>query len=216
MRIVVVFSLVLCYLHQCNSGEYWVRPVVEHLEHEHGCLSNQFCLTLSEYVQNSTEYFNTDATFHFLPGTHTVTKSSRVIIRGIRSVAFITDSYNHSQQLPATVNCTRNKLMFAFVEVEDLHIFGLQFLNCGLEIPRELLPNELLRYIHNQNNSIHAALLFVSVTTLALEKVSVRKSYGYGLLSCNLLTVRVVGCSFHCNNWRVGRMYPCVDICADE
>ena len=59
-------------------------------------------------------------------------------------------------------------------------------------------------------------MLFVNVMSLVLENVSVRKSYGYGLLSCNSLAVSVLGCSFHCNNWRVGRMYPGVDICADE
>ena len=122
-------------------------------------------------------------------------------------MAFVADSYNLTRRLPATVNCSRNKLMFEFVEVEDLHISDLHFLNCGLEVSSECLPYRF---------RTQAALLFVSVTSLVLENVSVRKSYGYGLLSCNSLAVSVVGCSFHCNNWRVGRMYPWVDICADE
>jgi len=127
-------------------------------------------------------------------------------------MAFVADSCSLTQLMPATVNCSRNRLMFAFVEVENLHISDLHFYNCGLEVPTELLTN-MLEYF---NNSTQAALLFVSVTSLVVENVSVRKSYGYGLLSCNSLTVSVVGCSFHCNNWRVGRIYPWVDKCADE
>jgi len=213
MNAVGVFLLVLCYFHQSNmAGEYWVRPDLEHLEHECDCPPNRFCLTLSEYIRNSTIYFTTNATFRFLPGSHTVTKARRVIIRGINNMAFVADSCNLTQHMPATVKCSRNRLMFAFVEVEDLHISDLHFYNCGLEVPKELLTD----YFEYFRNSTQAALLFVSVTSLVVENVSVRKSYGYGILSCNSLTVSVVGCSFHCNNWRVERIYPWVDNCADE
>ena len=59
MNAVGVFLLVLCYFHQSNmAGEYWVRPALEHLEYECDCPPNQFCLTLSEYIQNSTIYWH--------------------------------------------------------------------------------------------------------------------------------------------------------------
>ena len=102
--------------------------------------------------------------------------------------------------------------MFTFVEVEDLCISDLHIHTCRLEVPTGLLTNDL----SYSRNSTQAALLFVSVTSLVVENVSVRKSYGYGLLSCNSLSVSVVGCSFHCNNWRGGRIYPWVDNCKDE
>ena len=62
--------LLLPVVSQCGATEYYVRPT----EPTNTSCPGQPCLTLNQYTNDSSHYFNSDTVFRFLPGTHLMDK----------------------------------------------------------------------------------------------------------------------------------------------
>ena len=134
------------------------------------CNTKQPCLTLSEYVENTSHYFTSNSLLHFLPGNHTVSKTTWVIVQDVENISLV-GSAGH-----ATVQCS-GRLSFTFWKVHDLQISNVGFIRCGLE------QKGNLRSITLENGGrVQVALLFVECSSVVLENVEVMESYGYGLL----------------------------------
>ena len=77
MTAVVVFAVVLTALGtlQCEAAtEYYVRP--SHVS-DISC-PGEPCLTWTEYVSHTDQYFHSNTTFWFIPGTHHMNMSLHV------------------------------------------------------------------------------------------------------------------------------------------
>ena len=171
--------------------------------------SEQPCLTLSEYLQNSKLYFTSNTTFHFLPGTHTVSETSWMNVTNVVNLDLIGRSEGNSPSV--TIECKR-KLGFYFVNVVGLKISSLVFLHCGLELPSSECGIERVFSLWKRKKEYrhfcfqrgtYVAMYFARINSLVLEHVHVMRSCGYGVLAWNTIgKFTVIGCKFHHNSRR--------------
>ena len=89
---VVLFAVVLTALGtlQCEAGtEYYMRP--SHVS-DTSC-PGEPCLTWTEYVSHTDQYFHSNTTFWFIPGTHHMNMSlhvsnvSNIVLMGLRDLS---------------------------------------------------------------------------------------------------------------------------------
>ena len=177
-----------CLIVGCAATEYWVRP--DSTSH---CNTRQPCLSLSEYVQNTSHYFTSNSVLHFLSGNHTISQTTRVIVQHVQNISLVGSAGR------ATVQCN-GRLSFTFDRVHDLQISSIGLIRCGLDI------SEDFRYVHSElrfgyHVQIQVALLIVECSVV-LKNVTVMQSYGYGLLGYNLISAELNHCLFHHNYWR--------------
>ena len=180
----------------CAATEYWVRP-----DSTRACNTRQPCLSLSEYVQNTSHYFMSNSVFHFLPGNHSIGETTWVVIQDVANISLV-GSTGH-----AIVKCI-GKVGFAFRNVVGLKVLKIQFLGCGSEVTGRLQCDihgtwNLLEPPSFQLPTVHVALLFVECSTVLLESIKVINSCGYGLLGWNMMEVELNYCQLHHNNRRM-------------
>ena len=152
------------------------------------------CLELNTYVHNASSFFLSTSEFIFLPGIHFL--DSHVMVANIDNLQMIGspnltqypfslkvqeygfDSYDEDNNVTylessTHITCTSyNDTGFVFVNVTNLTIINVTFVNCGVYFN--------LTY---QSAGIH----MVSIHNLLMEGVSIQNSTGYGLLGVNLL-----------------------------
>jgi len=157
------------------------------------CNTRQPCLTLSEYVQNTSHYFTSNSVIHFLSGNHTVSKTTWVIVQDVENLSLVGSAGY------ATVHCN-GELSFTFWKAHDLQISNIDFIGCGLEVTSDFRDVHTDTWLKHQV-PVHVALLFVDCSSVVLENVTVMESYGYGLLGYNMMA-EVNHCLFHHNYWR--------------
>ena len=163
-----------------SSHTFYVRPT-----YNHDCKT---CVTFSESLNLLMS--TTGATFYFLPGNHSVENTTQVAIKDIRWLSLqgnVSKSSNH-----ARIHC-KGKMSFTFKKVGDLFISDLEFVGCGYEIPQQV-------------RGVNAALKIYGTNSLTLMNVTVRDSYGYGLLALNTIhDTIIIGCKFY-HNRLMGRL----------
>ena len=152
------------------------------------CPVNLTCHLLSEYIKNSDDYFISNTTFYFLPGTHSVTAESSLMVNdkvNLSLIGYGTDNTN--------IQCNGN-LSFHFVNVTNLSISDIRFTGCGLESAENFSLEEWQV----------AALHFENTDSLVVMNAYVTDSYGYGLFGVNTLGATIVhNCTFHSGEKRV-------------
>ena len=206
---VASFTL-LCFMlcgvpEQCMADKFWVKPT-----HHSDIACPEPCHTLSEYLQDTAAYFTSNTTVHFFPVIYTLnlSRNGSIIVRDISEFSLIGNwlvgmSISNSS-LRTVIQCIgRNN--FVFINITQLHVAGIGFVNCGFNITSH--EPGVLRQEHDLGlwdwslDNAHAALLFLRVSNLVLEQVVVNESHGFGLLAIDLVgTVIVKDCNFYCNN----------------
>ena len=178
-----------CLIVGCAATEYWVRP--DSTSH---CNTRQPCLTLSEYVQNTSHYFTSNSVLHFLSGNHTISKTTQAIVQHVQNISLVGSAGHTTVQ-------SNGRLSFTFWKVHNLHISSIGFIGCGLGVTDDY------RYIQKwwsrlTTHQVQVALLFVECSVV-LENVHVMESYGYGLIGYNMLMAKLNHCLFYHNYWRI-------------
>lgn len=108
----------------CVAKVYYVKP-----KPDTKCPEGEICHTLSEYAQNSSQYFASNATFDFLPGTHALNQS--IFIFNISNISF-TSNLGNTSQIASWISCT-NPALFNFTQVQEIQIENLGFTSCGAD-----------------------------------------------------------------------------------
>ena len=95
MLVLILQALVLV---QASEHSYFVKPDNFSLN----CSSqSSLCLTLDDYASNQSEFFTSNSTFLFLPGTHTTrTVVDLVNVSGVRFIGF------EFSETDFTIECT--------------------------------------------------------------------------------------------------------------
>ena len=151
---------------------------------------------------NSSYFFASGSTIELLPGDYTVESINyNVVVRDVTNVTWIGNSSPTSHPT-VSVNCD-GKASFIFINSTNLHISGIKFIQCGLAIP-EVIAHEAVTVqshsFYRIPNGTSAALLFINVYSLLIERVNITESPGYGLLAINLLgNSQIVDSFFHLN-----------------
>jgi len=163
--------------------------------HPMECHGYTSCLTLEECLKPSISCISSNAQILFLSGIHIVHSTKWVTAKNISNVSIIGDGTN-----VATILC-RGMLSFIFIDAVNLHISGIEFVACGLEIPHYVMKK--ITQKANPSLGPNAAISVVTVHSLVLDKITIRDSYGYGVLGVNVLGHSVINkCRFEMNNWR--------------
>ena len=122
------------------------------------------CYTLTDVVQDPTQYFTSNTVIIFLPGYHQ-TKTNRepsVLIKNVRNISMIGYDPTNSD-LKSVIHCT-GSLGFAFINVTALKIAKLMFSFCGAEFPSNFTFNK--RFVYPQDFKTKLSTTQVSKGTL--------------------------------------------------
>jgi len=123
MLVVLLLQVTQSY---CGPAEYYVRPPKLP---ETQC-PGEPCLTLEDYVKNSTEYLNNDTTVIFLHGTHLL--SEPLVVSHVNSLTLVGFNATYSPTDPdITVSCNGKSSYIQFTFVQSLSLEGISFSHCG-------------------------------------------------------------------------------------
>ena len=162
------------------------------------------CHPLNYYVQNADSYFTSNTVVEFLPGLHELNHTGIVIITYAKNLTLIGSDFNvntstrcsHSDSI---VFCT-NYSGFLFGKINGLNIIKLHFTHCGATLPLPELQSRLL-----------VALAMFTMRNLVISRVTIEKSYGYGLYVSNVWNRSVITDScFIGNNEYVSMYQRCI------
>ena len=165
------------------------------------------CHPLNYYVQNAASYFTSNTVVQFLPGLHELNYTGHVYIAFARNLTLIGSESNvntstkcsHSDSI---VFCT-DYAGFVFWMIRDLKIVNLQFTHCGAALYSEALP---------EVSKVYFALAILQVQNLVISRVTIEKSYGFGVYAVNIWNRSVITDScFISNNEYVGKYQCCID-----
>ena len=211
-HILATFFIVSAQFQDSCSHTLYVRPTTADSNTATPCQHVQGpCLTLSDYLQSSNCKFpNTSNTnVVFLPGNHTLSETVPYVhVANISNIS-LTGSYDPTSRDFHVIIYCRRKLSFVFADVFNLRITQISFVACGTEVPQKL-SNSVLHptSYHFENdtflirNGTYAALVIANVHDLSMQKVTVSRSYGYGMLGLNVLgNFSIVDSAFLYNNW---------------
>ena len=215
-----VFVAVIVCLHAGSSSaelvaasssaevKLYVTPTGQH------CNNYRPCHTLSEYLGDQDYWFNSGTALHFLPGNHTVNSSISVAIKDIEnfSVTALASSELASASAPPVQIQCKGLLEFCFVNVTNLEISGIIFIECGLEYPTALRDQNRschfpIKYGKTSNVSSNAALGLNGTRGFVLKDVHILDSNGYGIAAVDMRgESSIMGCKFHNNKWTGPRL----------
>ena len=91
-----LFILFVSVLSLCGATEYYVKPT----EPTNTSCPAQPCLTLSQYINNSDNYFQSNTIFKFLPGIHHMDRP--LDVRDVQSMS-LESYYSHNNEWPHLV-----------------------------------------------------------------------------------------------------------------
>ena len=195
-RLVFAVSLLLFQLsvEQVEKRHLYVKPSPAFGE----CPQDEVCLTLSEYLQNVSDFLTSNTAIHFLPGNHTLSRSEPnhdlLFAANVHDLSL----FGHSSQT-TILNCTK-KLGFAITNAVNIHISNIMITNCGQMISGLL---KATNYDLNIHKNTTASLAFFNVSSLTLKNVKVEGSHGYGLLGVDVGgNSNLTNCTFSHNGWK--------------
>ena len=151
------------------------------------------CYTLTDVVQNPSQYFTSDTVITFLPGSHetNVTRNRSVMIKDAKNISMV--GYDHTNNNSKSVIQCVGSLGFAFINITTLKIEKLQFNFCGARFPSKLTVEENFVRLHDfrtkipLTNNHKVTFYFLQTINVTISEVTINNSTGAGLLGINML-----------------------------
>ena len=150
--------LLATVISQCGATEYYVRPT----EPTNTSCPGQPCLTLNQYIENSSSYILSNVMFKFLPGKHVIKRPLE--IRNIQNVTLkgISNTSDEYPQIVAQFSCWNNYLCFNATGRLMALLNDISLEDCSVI--------ELINASHVNIRGIHLALSTVNVSAIKVEK----------------------------------------------
>ena len=148
-----------------GPGHYTVTP-----SSADPCNETEHCLTLSQFVNNSSDCLRANITLHFLQGEHSL--DSTLLIENVDTF------YMSSLDSNVTIVCNHSSARFEFNNVSVVHVSGLTFTGCTgnkfINI-RQLMLKDSQLIGHEQINGI---ALELEETSATFTNTKLRLNYG--------------------------------------
>ena len=207
---VLTLLVLLGIIHECGAAHHYYVTATNGSD----CPPTFPCHPLNYYVQNPELYFTSNTVVEFLPGLHELNYTEHVFILLARNLTLIgSDSHvntssrcSHSDSI---VFCTNYSGLF-FALISGLNIMNLHFTHCGAV----LWPDSFLKLplVDTAFLKVYIALAMLHVHNLVISRVTVEKSYGFGVFASNIWNRSVITDScFISNNEYVGKYQQCID-----
>ena len=144
------------------------------------------CYTLSQVMNNSSNYFTSNTTVVFPPGHHEVSTEGQLVIQNVNNISLVGDNDNTT-----TIKCT-GEFGLAFINITNLNISKLSFSMCGAPMSNaSLVPTNLIKLIdvYCQLISYTSSIYLLYITNLTANMLNISHSRGMGLLGVNIFGV---------------------------
>ena len=159
-----------------------------------GSCPEDHCITLTDLVLNSPQYFTSNTVITFLPGLHqtNITGNLTVLIKDVRNISIVGYNYINNDFLKSVIHCTR-LLGFAFLNVTSLKITRLSFSFCGMYFPSKFTDEKNFVYPPDVKTRLPVrkmytvTLYFLQTINVTISEVTISNSTGAGLLGINML-----------------------------
>ena len=197
-------------VHECRAAHHYYVTATNGSD----CPPTFPCHPLNYYVQNSASYFTSNTVVEFLPGLHELNYTGQVFIVLARNLTLIgSDSHTNTStkcsHSDSIVFCT-DYTGFIFGFINGLNIMNLHFAHCGAPFYPDYYPK--LPLIDTTFFKVYAAFFIVHMQNLVISRVTIEKSYGFGLFGANIWNRSVITDScFISNNEYVGKYQRCID-----
>ena len=150
------------------------------------------CYTLTDVVQDSSQFFTSNTVITFLPGYHQAktTRELSVLIKNVRNISII--GYNRTKiDSKSVIQCT-GSLGFAFINVTTLKIAKLVFSFCGTEFLSNITIKEFVYPLDYETKILstqvsNVTFYFLQTVNVTISDVTISNSTGTGLLGINML-----------------------------
>ena len=202
--------LVLLATSLCESAEYYIRPT---LTTNTSC-PGQPCLTLNQYMKNTSHYIQSNTVLNFLPGKHVV--KIPLLIKNAENITLksITTGSGMHSQLVVKFSCENESLnhcIYTQSAIEMINVTNVVINDISLEI---WTPNvsgvtvEQSTYVHLQlhihsvqeNDSLAAGVAVNETSHLYMDGLRVGNLYN-GIRMENTNKVSIINSSFdNCQN----------------
>ena len=171
--------------------------------------NNTQCTTFSKCFTNPETCFMSNTTVMFIPDTYRINKTTAFIIRDIQNVQLKTTSESKSTLPPVSIVCLA-AASFAFVNVSNLTISDIAFLQCGATLSSEVNSTigQQIHLFFIPSSTLKAALFLLNIRSLTIDNIHVNSSIGIGLMALNVLGGSAVQNSVFDGNASVDKQLP--------
>ena len=177
----------LSYMLQLLSGTATAETFYVMSSSTTGCPKKP-CYTLTDVVQNPSQFFASNTVITFLPGNHhtNIRRNLTVLIKDVRNISLIgSDPTNNDSK--SVILCT-GSLGFAFVNVSTLKLVNLHFYFCGAYFPSNFTVEEnILQSWYFKKYIFKTTFYFLQIYKVIISEVVISNSTGAGLLGINML-----------------------------
>ena len=187
------FLLMMVHVSSCTFGYSAIEIVNSSCNEE-----KQNCRTLAECLNNSTSCFMSYTTLNFTSKKYEIRSEWNIfVISNITSLEMVGNN--------ALIHCVSNTA-FAFINVANLRIYGLNFSMCGTMLPERVHQmafhkNEIGSSFFMRTGT-KMAILLLNGYNINFTKVKVSDSSGYGLVTVDIMGLTISYSEFSYNNYR--------------
>ena len=151
------------------------------------------CYTLSQVMDNPSNYFTSNTTAVFPPGHHEVSTEGQLVIQNVNNISLVGDSNDSTM-----IKCV-GEFSLAFINITNLTVSKLSFSMCGAPVSKGLWrPTILLRISWFLHFTVPIYLLHI--TNLTATNLVISHSKGMGLLGVNIFGVSSIQQAVFVNN----------------
>ena len=162
------------------------------------------CFTLSQVMDNPSNYFTSNTTVVFPPGHHEVSTEGQLVIQNVNNISLVGDNNDSTM-----IKCV-GQFGLAFINITNLTVSRLSFSMCGAAmlnaslLPRKLFFETIFYFIRFTFSipsfpSTFSIYLF-NITNLTATKFGISHSKGMGLLGGNIFGVSSIQQAVFVNN----------------
>ena len=152
------------------------------------------CYTLSQVMDNPSNYFTSNTTVVFPPGYHEVSTEGQLVIHDVNNISLVGDNNERTM-----IKCV-GQFGLAFINITNLTVSKLSFSMCGAPMSNaSQLPTNLSEILYVRTAPI-ISIYLVGVTNLTATEFGISHSKGMGLLGVNTFGISSIQQTVFVNN----------------
>ena len=152
------------------------------------------CYTLSQVMDNPSNYFTSNTTVVFPPGHHEVSTEGQLVIQNVNNISLVGDNNDSTM-----IKCI-GQFGLAFINITNLTVSKLSFSMCGAPMDASQLATNLTHsFLFLQLRSV-VSILLLGITKLIATNLGIHHSKEMGLLAVNIFGVSSIQQAVFVNN----------------
>ena len=156
------------------------------------------CYTLSQVMDNPSNYFTSNTTVVFPPGHHEVSTEGQLVIQNVNNIALVGGNNDSTE-----IKCV-GQFGLAFIGITNLTVSKLHFSLCGVPIPNALRMFKKMIGSFTFPNILPApspvSVYLLNIINLTTNSLTIYHSKGMGLLAVNICGVSSIQQAVFVNN----------------